>query len=199
MKDILTIILILVCSAASAQSKNQGYIDSLTDYRKNYIESHEVVKDNDRKFLSFYPVDPQYRISCKFEKIANGKWFSMLTSGKERQIYRKVGRLSFSIHDTVVHLYIYQSQSLMTNKMYKDYLFIPFTDLSSGIETYGGGRYLECFLDDIKNNRLLLDFNKAYNPYCAYSAGYNCPIPPKENDLPVAIRAGEKNYGKPTH
>jgi uncharacterized protein (DUF1684 family) len=87
----------------------------------------------------------------------------------------------------------------MNDKTYRNYLFIPFTDSTSGEESYGGGRYLECFAGDIGYNLLDLDFNKAYNPYCAYGAGYNCPIPPKENDLPIAIKAGEKNYAKKVH
>ena len=78
----------------------------------------------------------------------------------------------------------------------KNYLFVPFTDLTSGGESYGGGRYLDFFMDDIKNNYLEVDFNKAYNPYCAYATGFNCPIPPAENDLPVSIIAGEKNFAK---
>ena len=84
----------------------------------------------------------------------------------------------------------------MSSEKYKDYLFIPFTDKTSGIETYGGGRYIDLVLSDIVNKTCTIDFNKAYNPYCAYTAGYNCPIPPKENDLPVAIKAGELNFAK---
>jgi len=84
----------------------------------------------------------------------------------------------------------------MTSTDYADYLFIPFTDNTSGNESYGGGRYLDYKISDIKNNKLLLDFNKAYNPYCAYTTGYNCPIPPAENDLKVAIKAGEKAFEK---
>jgi len=68
----------------------------------------------------------------------------------------------------------------------RDYLFIPFTDATSGIDTYGGGRYIDCATGDIRGGILMQDFNKAYNPCCAYASGYNCPIPPPENDLPVA-------------
>jgi uncharacterized protein (DUF1684 family) len=76
---------------------------------------------------------------------------------------------------------------------------VPFGDATSGFESYGGGRYLDFTISDIKNNFLPIDFNKAYNPYCAYTAGYSCPIPPKENLLNASISAGEKNYGKPVH
>ena len=87
----------------------------------------------------------------------------------------------------------------MQQEKYKDYLFIPFGDATSGLTSYGGGRYMDFTLADIKDNTLVIDFNKAYNPYCAYTIGYNCPIPPKENLLTEAINAGEKNYGKPVH
>ena len=198
MKRFIPAFLLVYSLTGMAQNRSNSYIDSLKDFRNSYIQSHEVVKGNDKQFLHFFPIDPAYRVTCKIEKINNGKWFQMSTSGKEKQIYRKYGKLTFTIRDTTLHLYMYQSQSLMTNNEYKDYLFIPFTDNSSGNDSYGGGRYLECFISDIKNNQLILDFNKAYNPYCAYTTGYNCPIPPKENDLPIVIAAGEKNYGK-TH
>jgi len=85
----------------------------------------------------------------------------------------------------------------MTTKEYKDHLFIPFTDATSGEETYESGRYIDLEIKDITNENVLIDFNKAYNPYCAYVSGkYNCPIPPNENRLIVAIRAGEKSFGK---
>jgi uncharacterized protein len=85
---------------------------------------------------------------------------------------------------------------LMGNDQYKNYLFLPFTDATTGIETYESGRYIDLQINDIKNNEVLIDFNKAYNPYCAYVSGvYNCPVPPKENHLIVAILAGEKIYG----
>ena len=120
----------------------------------------------------------------------------MNSTGTEKKQYRVYGILKFSIHDTAVELQIYQSRSLMTSEKYREHLFIPFTDKTSGIETYGGGRYIDLNISDIQNTVYVLDFNKAYNPYCAYAAGYNCPIPPKENDLPVAIKAGELNFLK---
>ena len=81
---------------------------------------------------------------------------------------------------------------------YKDHLFLPFTDLTSGELTYSAGRYIDLKMSDIVENVVVIDFNKSYNPYCAYVSGkYNCPIPPKENQLPVSILAGEKNFLKP--
>lgn len=116
-------------------------------------------------------------------------------SGKDKK-YKQYGIITFSLHDTVSVLHIYQSIDLIKNPKYKNYLFIPFTDATTYGETYGGGRYLDLSIDDIKGNELILDFNKCYNPYCAYAGGYSCPIPPRENELKVAIMAGEMQYGK---
>lgn len=122
----------------------------------------------------------------------------MQTSGKVKTA-RKYGRLTFRLHDTTMHLIVFQLQMLLQKPETRDYLFVGFTDVTSAVDSYGAGRYIDCTIGDIHNNRLELDFNKAYNPYCAYSSGYNCPIPPKENDLPVAILAGEKNYAGKVH
>lgn len=193
------IILFISMLSSGEIDAQQTYLDSISAFRQNYILTHEVVQKDDRKFLRFYPLSGSWNIRCRFERVENGNWFQMAASGKEKQSFRKFGKLSFTVHDTLLQLFVYQSQSLMKSKEYAEYLFIPFTDATSGIETYGAGRYLECFINDIKGNLLQLDFNKAYNPYCAYAVGYNCPVPPRENDLPVAILAGEMNYAKKTH
>ena len=85
---------------------------------------------------------------------------------------------------------------LQKMEQYKDYLFIPFMDHTNGETTYGGGRYFDVMIGDIMDDKLVLDFNICYNPYCAFSDGYNCPVPPKENHLEVAIKAGEKMFNK---
>ncbi|MBI1341771.1 MAG: DUF1684 domain-containing protein [Terrimonas sp.] len=176
---------------------NREYRDSVQSYIRNYIRNHEVVTGKDKQYLHFFPVDEQYRVLCHFEKKENSPWFRMETSGLIRKNYRVYGTLSFYIHDTLVSLQVYQSQSLMQDPVYREYLFLPFTDATTGIDSYSGGRYYDFTMNEIQNNRVTIDFNKAYNPYCAYISGkYNCPIPPKENNLPVAIRAGEMAYGK---
>ncbi|HEY4289216.1 MAG TPA: DUF1684 domain-containing protein [Puia sp.] len=197
-KLMLLLLLVLGVLGGYAQKSNaQGYMDSIKAFRADYIQTHELLTSAEQKaLLRFYPLDPAYRVVARFEKYTDSPWFSMPTSGATPQIQRKYGRLTFSVHDTVLHLLIYQSQALMQREATRDYLFIPFTDATSGIESYGAGRYIDCAISDIRTGSLVLDFNKAYNPYCAYSTGYNCPIPPRENDLPVAIQAGEKNYGK---
>ena len=193
----LLIVIILFFQNISAQ--NKSYNDSLISYQKNYIHNHEVVGKDDRKYIHFYTIDAHYRVTASFERIYDGKGFDMNTASGMKQKYFHYGLLTFKLHDSLAHLYIYQSASLMQQKKYKDYLFVPFSDATSGFESYGGGRYLDFTISDIKNNFLVIDFNKAYNPYCAYTTGYNCPLPPKENLLTIAIPAGEKNYGKPVH
>ena len=187
------LVLVSLPSFAFAQT---SYEDSLNLFLKKYVADHEVVTGNDKQKMKFFPVQQQYRITATFERKENSRWFMMSTSGNTKQQYRVYGIIRFNIHDTAVALHIYQSRSLMSSEKYKEHLFIPFTDLTSGRETYGGGRYIDLYISDIINNTYVIDFNKAYNPYCAYTTGYNCPLPPKENDLTVAVKAGEKNYMK---
>jgi uncharacterized protein (DUF1684 family) len=173
------------------------YTDSLQDHINEYVKTHEVVKGNDRMYLQFYPINENYRIIANFENTPNTTWFKMATSGTLQPLYRIFGKIKLIINDTLVTLFIYQSQNLMSTDKYKDHLFIPFTDMSSGEETYEGGRYIDLTMNDIKNNKFVIDFNKAYNPYCAYVSNvYNCPIPPKENRLKIFVKAGEKKYAK---
>ncbi len=183
----------------NANAQGSSYKDTLIAYQHNYIYNHEVVGKDDRKYISFYPIDKSYRVTASFKRIIDKNGFYMNTSTDEQQKFFKYGLLTFRLHGKTLHLYIYQSQDLLQKEDYKDYLFVPFGDATSGFTSYGGGRYLDFTLHDIKNNQLLVDFNKAYNPYCAYTSGYSCPIPPKENLLTVPINAGEKNYGKPFH
>jgi uncharacterized protein (DUF1684 family) len=179
-------------------AQNKAYKDSIEVYFKRYVREHEVVKGKDKELMSFFPADEKYLITCRFEKVNSSSWFPMETSGLIKKIYRVYGKVYFSINDTAVSLNIYQSQDLMATEKYRDHLFIPFTDATSGEETYAGGRYFDFEIKDIAGNKLTVDFNKAYNPYCAYVSGkYNCPIPPAENRLAVAIKAGEKAFAKP--
>jgi uncharacterized protein (DUF1684 family) len=173
------------------------YKDSLEAYFKKYVKEHEVVTGKDKELISFFPVNKKYRMTCRFERTLNSPWFRMESSGPIKKNYRVYGIIHFTINDTAVTLNIYQSQDLMTTKQYRDHLFIPFTDATSGEETYESGRYIDLETKDIANDKVLIDFNKAYNPYCAYVSGkYNCPIPPVENRLTVAIPAGEKSFRK---
>jgi uncharacterized protein (DUF1684 family) len=179
--------------------QGKSYKDSIEVFLMKYVKEHEVVTGKDKEHITFYPVNEKYRITGKFERTLNMPWFKMESSGPVQRNYRVYGTIHFSINDTTVALNIYQGQDLMTTAKYKDHLFIPFTDATTGEETYSSGRYLDLETSDIINDKVVIDFNKAYNPYCAYVSGkYNCPIPPAENRLTVAIKAGEKAYCK-TH
>ena len=103
--------------------------------------------------------------------------------------YRVYGILEFTLRGKPFQIPVYQSQQLMSTEKYKDYLFFPFTDLTNGEQTYPSGRYIELEIPT-EGNTLIVDFNKAYNPYCAYSTKYSCPIVPAENNLDIEIPAG---------
>lgn len=172
------------------------YASTITDFQKAYVKSHEVVQKKDKKYFQFFTPDSKFKVSAKFTRVIDSVGFIMKTSGKTPKRYYRYGIVSFKIVDSVFKLTVYRGADLMQTVLYKNHLFLPFTDLTSGEESYGAGRYLDLETTDIVNNQLILDFNKAYNPYCAYSDEYNCPIPPRENYLNIAITAGEKNFGK---
>ena len=198
-KRCVLLVTIFIALFYNAVSQGKTYKDSILSYQQNYISIHEVVGKDDRKYINFYNIDKSYCVTAYLKKITDATGFEMNTSSGMKQQYFKYGMLTFKLHDSILHLFVYQSASLMKEQKYKGYLFVPFTDATSGFESYGGGRYIEFYIGDIKNNRVVLDFNKAYNPYCAYATGYNCPVPPRENILSIPIAAGEKNYGKPVH
>jgi uncharacterized protein (DUF1684 family) len=120
--------------------------------------------------------------------------FEMPTYSGLTRAYRKYGNVFFVYEKDSFHLAVYENLTLRNNPAYQDYLFLPFKDRSNGVSTYGGGRYLNVSKKDVDDGATIVDFNKAYNPWCAFSDGFNCPIPPIENHLPVSITAGEKKY-----
>ena len=199
MKKLFSVLFVALMCFQHVSAQGKTYRDSLIAYQKNYVATHEVVGKADRKFIHFFPINESYRVHASFEKINDSVGFDMPTSSGIKKKHYKYGHLTFRLHGAVVKLWVYQSDALMKQPALKDYLFVPFRDATSGFTSYGGGRYLEFYIYDIKDNQLTFDFNKAYNPYCAYTTGYNCPLPPIENTLAVAIEAGEKNYGKPVH
>jgi uncharacterized protein len=143
--------------------------------------------------LSYFPISEKYRVAVKkVKKFKRKKVFEMTTTTDRRPLYRPFAVLFFEIDGIPCQLTVYQNLELMKKPGYEDYLFIPFTDLTSGDESYGGGRYLDFRISDLKEMRI--DFNKAYNPYCAYNPKYSCPIPPSENALNVRIEAGVKKF-----
>lgn len=197
MKLLTTAVFLLVIFFATAQT-GKDYVNGLKLYQRNYVATHEVVKAANKKYFRFYAVDEKFKVLCRFEKSADTTTVTMKTSGTKipQKDFVRYGQIYFSINDTALSLTVYRSKELQNNPQYGRYLFIPFTDATTGDETYGSGRYIDIFTYDIKNDSVVIDFNKAYNPYCAYSRGYNCPIPPRENLLAVAVKAGEKVFAK---
>jgi uncharacterized protein len=197
MKKFIFLFTAIFCLQISFAQKSKTYSDTIKAFQKTYVTTHEVVKAADRKFFRFYTADKTFAVQCTFEKSTDTTVVVMKTSGKKipQKDFIRYGKLIFTIHDTALQLTVYKSQII--SPLTKDYLFIPFADVTSGDETYGSGRYIDLLITDIKNNTALVDFNKAYNPYCVYSDGFNCPIPPRENYLAVAIKAGEKTFAKP--
>ncbi len=138
--------------------------------------------------IHFFAFDANYAVDTRFVRTPQEKPFQMSTSSGMRKTYIKYAEAFFVIDKKEYKLNVYQSQDLLKSADYKDYLFIPFTDATSGTETYEGGRYIDLTIP--ASDHISINFNKAYQPYCAYTDGYNCPVPPQENHLPVKIEAG---------
>lgn len=139
------------------------------------------------KSLPFYPVAYQYCVVAKLVRDSTALPFAMPTSTSRLPMYRKYGELHFELNGQPQRLTVYQSLDLLQKPGFADYLFLPFTDATNGHGSYGGGRYLDLRLPPAGTATVILDFNCAYNPSCAYSHGYSCPIPPAENRLALAI------------
>lgn len=145
--------------------------------------------------LNYFPINYGYRLVARFEKITTPESFRIKTSTTEERLYTRTGRLKFKLKGAEYQLMTYEDAAT-----YRDQrparLFVPFTDETTGRESYGGGRYLDIEMSGSGGDTVILDFNLAYNPYCAYSQRYSCPIPPPENHLKVKILAGEKTSRK---
>ena len=137
--------------------------------------------------LPRFAADKAYCVTARYEPGA-GEVFGMKTSTEREPKYQQVGTLHFTLEGVDEQLTVYRNIDLSRLDGYRNYLFVPFTDLTNGESTYGGGRYLD--LEGPLGETVELDFNRAYNPYCAYGGHYSCPIPPEENHLEVAVRAG---------
>lgn len=146
------------------------------------------------KELDFFPPNKSFFVVAKLVRTPNAKPFEMQTTTSRTPKYVKYGVLHFKLDRKKFKLNVYQSADLPRNPLYKNNLFLPFTDRTSGVESYGGGRYIDLFLP--KGKTIEIDFNKAYNPYCAYNVKYSCPIVPVENDLNIEVSAGVKNFSK---
>lgn len=196
----MTILLIACCTNGFGQT-TALYKQEIAKHRQHYkeeflAEERSPLKGKDTAFIRFFPINEKYKVRAKLTLTPDAEPFDMPTANGKSKKYRQYGVLMFNINDTAVTLQVLQSMKLLEDPKHKDHLFVPFTDGTSYTETYGGGRYLDLSLNDIKGDYIEVDFNKCYNPWCAFGGSYSCPIPPKENRMPVSIRAGEKIFGK---
>lgn len=136
--------------------------------------------------LAYFPTDPAYRVPAQLHPDMSGAPIEMLTSTGQHRQMRRVGTLGFTVNGQQLSLGAFVEAGEADLRR----LFVPFGDLTNGLETYNGGRYLE--LDRTATNVYDLDFNRAFHPFCLYNSSYDCPYPPPESRLKVPIRAGEK-------
>lgn len=134
--------------------------------------------------LAYFDENPQLVIKATVDRNVRPDEVRMETSDGQEQIYRRYGVVRFQVDGEPAEVVLYASDG-------SHELFLPFRDATSGRETYGAGRYLDVHA---RGDEVVVDFNYAYNPNCAYDAAWSCPLPPAENWLKVAIRAGEKVF-----
>ena len=185
-----------------------GQIDSavyeITRFREEQEAKFKDPKDSplDKKLrkkfkgLNYYPINLDYRVKAKFVKTENPVLFRMKTTTARLPEYQKFGELHFELDGEARVLEVYQSPETIQKPGFEDYLFVPFTDETNGMDTYEVGRYIDFRVPNSEN--VTLDFNKCYNPYCSYGSAYSCPIPPASNHLPLKVLAGEKKFSPGT-
>ncbi|MCU0437545.1 MAG: DUF1684 domain-containing protein [Raineya sp.] len=197
MKYILFLLCLSVSNILFAQNDKKAILKEIKAHQN---ELNNAYKDPEKSPLEpsdlkkfkkhdFFPINLDYRVKAKLTITETEGFFDMVTTTTRRPKYRKYGIIEFEIEGKKLQLSVYQSQDLQGKIAYKDYLFLPFKDLTNGVETYKVGRYIELSIPK-EGNEIIVDFNKAYNPYCAYSNDYSCPIVPSENHLNVPIPAG---------
>ncbi|HEU5146815.1 MAG TPA: DUF1684 domain-containing protein [Chryseosolibacter sp.] len=194
----LTLIIVLFNSCiAIAQTDPVDAREEVLAFQK---ELNQEYKDRDKsplekkalkkfKGLPFFPIDLDYRVPAKLVVTDGTPFIGMKTTTSRLAFDRVYGYLEFELKGQAFRVPVYQSRDLMKVAEYEDYLFFPFTDLTNGRQTYAGGRYIDLRIPADGEN-IIVDFNKAYNPYCAYSARFSCPLVPAENQLDVEIPVG---------
>lgn len=195
MQKSIIVLLLLTTSLCLSQKKEtaEKFQQNLNKEFADLTHSPLTAKDLAVfKSLDFFKIDADYIVEAQFTKAKNEKAFEMKTTTERAPLYVKYGEISFQIKGENFKLNVYQNLELIKRKGFKNHLFLPFSDLTSGNETYIGGRYID--LEIPKEQTIIIDFNKAYNPYCAYNPKYSCPIVPLENDLATYIYAGVKKF-----
>jgi uncharacterized protein (DUF1684 family) len=166
-------------------------MESIKDFRKMKDEfflhgqQSPLTSEQKKKFkgLNYFSPDPKLRLEVSVDEFPEKQRVEMQTTTGDIQVYQRYGMFRFEVQGQPAELTLYHSQ---------DGWFLPFVDSLAGKETYPAGRYLEP--EQLANGRFLVDFNLAYNPYCAYNDIWSCPLTPFENRLNVPIHAGEKLF-----
>lgn len=146
------------------------------------------------KSLDFFPIDSTYKVIATLTYVTDAPVFEMQTTTDRLPLYKTYVVAKFNLKGKEFEIPIYQSQELLSDPQYRDYLFLPFKDLTNGKQSYGGGRFLDLKLPPNHATTMVIDFNEAYNPYCAYNHKFSCPIPPDANVLDIEIPVGVKAY-----
>lgn len=176
---------IMETSKEAQEKLNKEYADP----KESPLEEEDLKQF---KGLDFFPIDEKFIVKAQFIRTEKEKNFEMKTTGARMPVYVKYGELHFKIDGKSFQLNVYQNIELTKKKGYEDYLFLPFSDMTCGNESYLGGRYIDMRIPT--SNEVIIDFNKAYNPYCAYNHKYSCPLVPLENNLKIEIKAGVKKF-----
>jgi uncharacterized protein len=190
--------ILFYCSITTRAQSYTASIDSFrTHYKQEFLEDpRSPIKQEDFQYLRFYDANEKFKVQAIFTPATSADTIVLPTKNKKEKKYIVFGKLNFKLKGKRHQLFVYRQVSLLNVEQYKDHVFLPFTDKTTSVETYGGGRYIDLKLSDFTSNTVSLDFNKCYNPYCAFGDGFSCPIPPIENFLNVKITAGEKLFAK---
>lgn len=176
--------------------QRERYLEELAQERREKnsfmrLDEESPLKAEQKKAFSglkYFEPDPEWRIEARIEEKEEKELLVLPTSENKQKPFKKWGYAIFKKDGS-------EHRLLLLEPAYgpaQESLFLPFSDATSAAETYGAGRYLDIEIPE--NGQVTIDFNKAYNPYCAYAEGYSCPFPPKENMLPIAVTAGEKTF-----
>ncbi len=198
MQKLIFISYILLCSCTIPKNADI-FQKELSEYREKYKKgflenTRSPLVADEVVFLDFYAADPTWNLTCTCVKAVNAKSFEMPTYSGVTRTYILHSIATCTRKNVNFSLNLYKNIHQPINPLYKNNLFLPLKDHTNSEETYGGGRYINLLDTDIKKNEIVIDFNKSYNPWCAYSDGFNCPVPPQENHLEMEVKAGEKNY-----
>ncbi len=182
----------IVIDDSYSDSINAGREEKYTNFADTSTSRFSSEEIEMFKGFKYFEPNINYRVNAIFTVDTTKPDFEMKTSTDRAPIYRTYGYLDFTLNDTATRLYAYQNMAFINHPEYGNYLFIPFKDHTNTITTYGSGRYID--IDIPEESNVIIDFNLAYNPYCAYYDRWSCPLVPFENHLKMHVYAGEKNY-----